>query len=276
MGLLTYRARGLAVHALIATVLAICAPSAGARTDVNDSSWCAPPRRLQQVDGDDFRQGLARWRLEAQDARTEVRTSTEGSTGVLDIQTPAGLSLWWRDELQGDYAVRFTATALPAPASAGPLAGRISDLNMFWNATEAAAMPQPRSGAFADYDPLRLYYVGFGANGNTTTRLRYYDGQGQRHLLDGFADAALAEPGDRQGPMRADTRLLPGQAMAVQIISRQASDGNPLHLIWSINGRVLFTQAGPAPLLRGWFALRTTASHLQLRAFQVLACRHPN
>lgn len=162
---------------------------------------CEAPRKLEQVAADDFRAGLSRWRLEAEDARAVV--TAQGA--VLDIATPAGLSLWWRAPLSGDYAIRFTAVALPAPASAGPHAGRLSDLNMFWNALEAdGSAPGARSGKFADDDTLPTYYAGFGANGNTTTRLRLDDG-GQRHLLAGFADAASAEPGEQ--PMTRDTRL---------------------------------------------------------------------
>jgi len=224
-----------------------------------DGSWCAPPRREVRIAADDFHHGLTHWRIEAQDPRAVVRAQD----GVLDVQTPAGLSLWWRSELSGDYAIRFTATALPAPASAGPLAGRVSDLNMFWNATEAdGTEPRPRDGAFASYDNLRLYYAGFGANGNTTTRLRFYDGRGARDLLAGWADATMTE----------HTRLVAGQPLRVQIVSRQPSAGSPQHLRWAASGRTLFTRADTAPLLRGWFALRTTASRLQLRDFEVFAC----
>ncbi len=237
-----------------------------------DDSWCAPPRQVQVVAADDFRHGLRQWRLEAQDPRTEVRASD----GVLDVQTPAGLSLWWRQPLHGDYAIRFSATALPAPASAGTLAERVSDLNMFWNASEAdGSAPRPRTGAFAAYDTLRSYYVGFGANGNTTTRLRIYDGQGTRTLLDGWADAPEAEAGDRRGAMSAGTRLVAGQAVAVQIVSRAPTTTDPVHLRWSVNGHTLFTRSDAQPLLQGWFALRTTASRLQLRQFEVLQCTSP-
>ncbi|MBI5257815.1 MAG: hypothetical protein HY855_15025 [Burkholderiales bacterium] len=237
-------------------------------------SWCAPPAQVQRLAADDFRHGLQHWRLEAQDPRTQV----QATGGVLDLQTPAGLTLWFTRPLSGDYAVRFTATALPAPASAGPLAGRVSDLNMFWNATEAdGSPPRPRDGAFASYDTLRLYYAGFGANGNTSTRLRHYDGQGARTLLDGYADPPAAEPADRRGAMNATTRLVAGQAVQVQIVSRRPTPADPLHLRWSAHGHTLFTLAQPpqAALLSGWFALRTTASRLQLRDFEVLGCSHP-
>ena len=231
------------------------------------AAWCEPPKKLEQVAVDDFRAGLARWRLEAEDERAVV--TAQG--GVLDIATPAGLSLWWREPLSGDYAIRFTALALPAPATAGAHAGRLSDLNMFWNAFEAdGSEPYPRSGKFAGYDGLPTYYVGFGANANTTTRLRQYTGS-ERRLLTGFADGAIAETGER--PMTAQTRLHAGQPLTVEIVSRQPTPDNAVHLRWSAGSNIVFTRADPNPRLHGYFALRTTASRLQIRDFQILQCR---
>lgn len=230
-------------------------------------AWCEPPRKLAPVAADDFRAGLARWRLEAEDARAVV-TATGG---VLDIATPAGLSLWWREPLSGDYAVRFTAVALPAPASAGALAGRLSDLNMFWNALEAdGSEPYPRSGKFAGYDTLPTYYAGFGANGNTTTRLRHYTGS-TRQLLTGFADGAIAEAGE--APMTPQTRLQAGKPLSIEIVSRQPTPADPVHLRWAVDSNEVFTRADPNPRLHGYFAFRTTASRLQIRDFQILRCQ---
>ncbi|HEY1130662.1 MAG TPA: DUF6250 domain-containing protein [Roseateles sp.] len=231
------------------------------------ANWCEAPRRLEPAAADDFRAGLTRWRLEAEDPRAVVTAEK----GVLDIATPAGLSLWWREPLSGDYAIRFTALALPAPISAGPHAGRLSDLNMFWNALEAdGSAPYPRSGKFAGYDGLPTYYVGFGANANTTTRLRLYDGS-QRRLLAGFADGPMAEPGEL--PMTSTTRLLTDKPISIEIVSRQPTAADPIHLRWSAGSNEVFTRADPNPRLHGYFALRTTASRLQIRDFQILQCR---
>jgi hypothetical protein len=231
------------------------------------AAWCEAPRKLEQVAADDFRSGLARWRLEAEDPRAVVTAAD----GVLDIATPAGLSLWWREPLSGDYAIRFTAVALPAPASAGQHAGRLSDLNMFWNALEAdGGEPRPRSGRFAGYDTLPTYYVGFGANANTTTRLRHYTGS-ERRLLTGYADGAIAEPGEQ--PMTRETRLQAGKPITVEIVSRQPTVADPVHLRWRADSNELFTRADANPRLHGYFALRTTASRLQIRDLQILQCR---
>lgn len=256
---------GALAAALLGSAMAHAAPSL---------LTCPAGQAAQRVDGDSFTQSLARWRLEAQDPRAQVQVQA----GVLDVQTPAGLSLWWRQELQGDFELRFTATALPAPATAGALAGRISDLNLFWHATEPDGRePAPRSGAFASYDGLRLHYAGIGANGNTTTRLRHYDGRGARTLLDGWADGAEATPADRRGAMTPATRLVAGQPLQLQLLARAPTPADPVHGRLVKDGQTLFTLSteagGPPPLQRGWFALRTTASRLQLRSFEVWQCR---
>lgn len=248
---------------------AVCLPLCGLILSLPLAAfaWCEAPRKLEPIAADDFRTGLARWRLEAEDPRAIVTAAN----GVLDIATPAGLSLWWREPLSGDYAIRFTAVALPAPASAGEHAGRISDLNMFWNALEAdGSEPYPRSGKFGGYDTMPAYYVGFGANANTTTRLRHYDGS-QRRLLTGFADGPIAEPGEL--PMTRETRLHLGQPLTVEIVSRRPTPDNAVHLRWRAGSNELFTRADANPRLQGYFALRTTASRLQIRDFHILQCR---
>lgn len=211
---------------------------------------------------DDFQHGLTAWRIEAQQSTV---TSVSASDGVLRWATPAGLTLWWRAPLQSPWVLRFTATALPAPASAGAQAGRVSDLNLFWHATEPDGRePAPRSGAFASYDHLRLDYLGFGANSNRSTRLRHYPGDGRRLIVDGFADPPELEPADTRGPMTPATRLVEGEAMAVEL---HAGGGRTQV---RVRGQLLFD--APTPLTHGWFALRSTASRFEIRDFRVETC----
>lgn len=254
----------------------LCAMAHPGAHATDPDAWC-PPAQQQVLARDDFEASLAHWQVEAQDPRSRVQPVMHQGRPALELHAPAGLSLWWHQPLSGEYALRFIATPLPAPPEAGPaLAGRVSDLNMFWNATEAdGSAPRPRSGAFATYDNLRAYYVGFGANGNTTTRLRRYGGDGQRHLLDGWADAPEASPADRQGPMTAATRLHAGEPVAVQIVSRQPTAQDPVSLRWWAGGRQLFEHRDPAPLRTGRFAFRTTASAWRLEHFEVLGCTAP-
>jgi hypothetical protein len=73
--------------------------------------------------------------------------------------------------------------------------------------------------------------------------------------------------------MTPETRLQAGQSITIEIVSRQPTPGDPVHLRWSVGGNELFTRADPNPRLHGYFALRTTASRLQIRDFKILRCR---
>ena len=205
-----------------------------------------PYRRGRRLHADDFRRGLDQWALEAEKpARVSARD------GVLDIETPAGLTLWFRPELVGPVIIEYEAQAV----SAGGPNDRVSDLNAFWMARDANGESppiHPRSGAFADYDTLKTYYVGQGGNGNTSTRFRRYVGRaGDRPLLPQHDHAA------------ADEMLVANRWQAVRLIA----DGGLIQY-WS-NGRKLFELNDAESYTRGWFGLRTTQSHLRVRRFRV-------
>lgn len=187
------------------------------------------------------------WRVEAeQPARV---TFGKG----IDIDTPAGLSLWYRTPLAGPVAIEFEAMAV----AEGGANDAVSDLNAFWMATDAAApdgsmFAKNRSGAFAEYDDLRTYYVGIGGNRNTTTRFRRYVGQpGNRPLLPGH-DLAGAE-----------NMLVPNRWTRVRLIA----DGRRIAV--ERDGRRIFALDDAQPYARGWFALRTTKSHLRIRNLRI-------
>ena len=207
-----------------------------------------PYRRGRRLHADDFRRGLDQWVVEAETpARVSVRA------GVLDIDAPAGLTLWFRPELTGPTMIEYQAQAV----SAGGPHDRVSDLNAFWMAREVSGegpLAHPRTGAFADYDTLRTYYVGQGGNGNTSTRFRRYVGRaGDRPLLPRHDHAA------------ADEMLVPNRWQAVRLVA----DGGLIQY-WS-DGRKLFELRDTEPYTRGWFGLRTTQSHLRVRRFGVFA-----
>jgi hypothetical protein len=197
---------------------------------------------------DDFRHGLDQWAIEA---KKPARAAA--GDGVLDLDTPAGLTLWFRRELIGPVMIEYQAQAV----SAGGPNDRVSDLNAFWMAREASGdspLAHPRTGAFADYDSLKTYYVGQGGNGNTTTRFRRYVGRpGERPLLSQHDHAA------------ADELLVPNRWTTVRLVA----DGELIQY-WS-DGRKLFELRDPEPYTSGWFGLRTTQSHLRVRGFGVFA-----
>ena len=100
---------------------------------------CAPqPAARALLYQDDF-VSAENWVLEAeQPARVVARD------GVLDIDTPAGVTLWFKHPLTGPVEIEFDATAV---AAGGPN-DAVSDLNVFWMARDRdGSAPSPRSGA---------------------------------------------------------------------------------------------------------------------------------
>lgn len=200
---------------------------------------------------DDFRHGLSRWVLEAE-AGSAAHVRVED--GVLDIDTPQGLSLWWRAPIRGPVAIEFDVLAVKA----GGRNDAVSDVNAFWMATDPSVpsgspLDNPRSGAFATYDTLRMYYVGIGGNRNTTTRLRRYVGR--------LGDRPLRPENDRNDPA---SLLVPNAWRHVRLVA----DGQGAAVDYA--GARLFTLADASPYTRGWFALRTTKSHLKIRNFRIV------
>jgi hypothetical protein len=187
------------------------------------------------------------WVIEAEQTTTQVTFRN----GVLEIDTPAGVTLWLHQKLVGPVVIEFVATAVD---QGGPN-DQVSDLNVFWMAANrdgSAPYSMPRSGAFADYNDLLTYYVGLGGNRNSTTRFRRYIGDpGLRPLLP---EHDLGTP---------DALLIPNQRQTITLV---AHDG---HIEYRRDGRTLFTYEDPAPYVQGWFAFRTTYSHLRVERLRV-------
>lgn len=190
------------------------------------------------------------WVVEAQDPTTTVRYEADGT---IDIDSPRGVSLWHRRELRGPVRISFEAMAVSAN---GPN-DQVSDLNAFWMATDPKApggsvFAARRTGKFEDYDTLTTYYVGIGGNRNTTTRMRRYTGvPGDRPLLPEHDRAGAADM-LQAGRWTRITLIADGGRIAVE------RDGQPL-----------FEMRDPAPYRRGWFAIRTTQSHLKIRDLRI-------
>ncbi|MFD7247379.1 DUF6250 domain-containing protein [Streptomyces massasporeus] len=206
-------------------------------------------RRLIAHDG--FRHGLGRWATELQDGGTVT-----ASHGTLEIDVPSGATVWFRQRLEGPYLLEYTAT----PVSEGGVNDRVSDLNNFWNATDVRSphdlFATARGGALDEYDHLTTYYAGYGANYNTTTRLRRYVGEpGVRPLVLDYTEPLL----------------VPNEPNRVRIVS----DGSTVQ--WWNNGRLVFDHTDPQPYTRGHFAFRTVWSHFRISGFRVwrLTPKHP-
>lgn len=204
--------------------------------------------RARLLYDDRFDTGLANWRIEC-----ERPGRIRAAHGVLDIDVPAGATLWFNRRLAAPVAIDYSVVPI---ASGGPN-DRVSDVNCFWMATDPAApggsvLARPRSGKFETYDDLRTYYAGIGGNGNTTSRFRRYVGvPGNRPLLpqhDLHDEAAL---------------LRPNQPLHLRLLAT----GN--HIALLRNGHPLFVLDDPDPYTTGYFGLRTTQSHLQIRNLRI-------
>ena len=197
---------------------------------------------------DDFR-SLDQWVIEAeQPARLSVHN------GSFDIDTPAGLTLWFRPRLDGPVKIEFDATAV----AHGGANDQVSDLNVFWMAANADGSapfqpgPSQRSGKFAEYNNLLTYYVGLGGNRNTTTRFRRYIG-----------DPAIRPLLPEHDLDTRDALLVPNRRQTITLVA----DGTRIE--FQRDGRVLFRYEDAAPYARGWFALRTTFSHLRVARLRI-------
>lgn len=195
---------------------------------------------------DDFA-GLSQWTVELErPGKIEVRG------GLLDIDVPAGCTVWFRPELQGAVLIQYEARMVQA---GGPN-DRVSDLNAFWMATDARSPGDlfgiHRSGKFADYNQLRTYYVGHGGNTNTTTRFRRYIGDAQERPL--LPEHDLKNP---------EVLLRPNRWQTVQLLAMGS------RIQYYRDGVLIFDFTDPAPYTRGHFGFRTTKSHVELRNFAV-------
>ncbi|MEU6372923.1 DUF6250 domain-containing protein [Streptomyces sp. NPDC046909] len=200
-------------------------------------------RRGRLIAHDDFRHGLGQWAVELEKGGTVT-----AARGILESDVPAGATIWFKQRLEGPYVIEYTAT----PVSEGGVNDRVSDLNNFWNATDVRSpedlFATQRGGALAEYDYLKTYYVGYGANTNTTTRLRRYVGEaGVRPLIYDYTEPLLAA----------------NEPHRVRIVS----DGSSQR--WWINGQLVFDYTDPEPYTSGHFAFRTTWSHFRFSDFRV-------
>ena len=200
---------------------------------------------------DDFNSGLANWRIE-----TETLGTVTAKNGVLDIDVPAGATIWFRHKLDGPIMIQYEATVI---SDGGPN-DRVSDLNSFWMATDpqspADLLAHPRSGAFADYNTLRMYYVGLGGNANTTTRFRRYIGDKvDRPLLPQNDLSVASDPSKGISANKPQTITLVADGQLIQY--------------WR-DGDKIFEMLDPNPYTKGWFGIRTTKNHMQIRKLRIV------
>lgn len=196
---------------------------------------------------DDFRKGLEQWTAEE-----EKPGKVEATGGELDIDVPAGLTLWFRSKLHGPVMIRYDVTVV----SAGGPNDHVTDMNCFWMATDPVhpddILSGHRTGKFSDYNSLLTYYVGVGGRGNKTTRFRRY----------------IGNPTDR--PLRAQDDLSSAQDMIVPNRLEHVemvADGSLIQ--YYLNDVKLFEMLDPHPYTSGWFGIRTVHNHMIVRNFRI-------
>ncbi|MDF9826812.1 hypothetical protein M2447_000894 [Ereboglobus sp. PH5-10] len=196
------------------------------------------------VASDDFSGGLDKWVVEQMPGGTVT-----AENGVLTITDAKGCTVWLREKLTAPVAISYEVTMSSA--------ARVSDMNCFWMATDPKNpkdlfhAKHGRTGQFATYDALNLYYAGYGGNANTTTRFRRYDGTGARPLLP---EHDLTDAGHM---------LKPDHTYKIVLI---AQDGEARFVC---DGKTVFSYKDPKPLKEGWFGFRTVDSKMQIRNFRV-------
>ncbi len=191
------------------------------------------------------------WKVESESP--DYKLTFLGDT--LDIISPKGLTLWRKEKMKGDVTIEYDACVVVK----GP-DDRLSDLNCFWMASDPAKADiwkdmDRRGGVFLNCYALRLYYLGYGGNHNSTTRFRRYDGD----------RAGITDPDRRPDILREYTDsanlLTANKWYHIKITTR----GNRTE--YYIDGRRLVDFRDPEPLREGWFGFRTTLSHTRLTNF---------
>jgi hypothetical protein len=215
---------------------------------------CEPTKmRVPTPDGellyrDDFNRDLSSWVVEQGRGGT-----TKLVDGMLDIDDATGCTVWFREKLTGSIRIEFEAILLQ---QGGPN-DRVSDLNCFWMAIDPAhpddlfINSKARAGSFKNYDALRLYYVGYGANDNKTTRFRRYPGDGTKPLLP---EHDLSAP---------QFMNVANRMVKIQLIA----DRGKIQFIR--DGEVVLGFTENAPFTTGWFGFRTVRNHMRLDNFRV-------
>lgn len=211
-------------------------------------AYSVSPKDPTLIFEDRFDGDLSNWVVEQKQGG-----SVTVKDGKLDVDDPLGCTVWYKQPLTAPVLIEYEVTNIEA---GGPndLAG---DMNCFWMAKDPKhpndifARGAERGGSFYKYADLRLYYVGYGGNNNTTTRFRRYPGNGETPLLP-------------EHDLRDKKWLLTAnKPYRIQLIVWQ----NTVRYV--CNGNVVFNFSDPSPMHDGWFGIRTVSNHLQVHYVRI-------
>lgn len=213
------------------------------------------------------------WVTEAEDPNSSVSWDKDG---VADIIAPKGLTLWNTSLMQGNISIDYEARIVvdeskPISTVNNPQnPNRLSDLNCFWLASDPSVKDgsvlknlKQRKGVFVNQYALQLYYMGYGGNGNTTTRFRRYDGNKAGVTDANLRPAIIREYTDK------DNLLEPNHWYHIHIEKQDD------RITYSIDGKCLVDFIDINPHRKGYFGFRTTLAHAQLRNFSY-SCSDPD
>lgn len=185
------------------------------------------------------------WQVESESPQYKV-TPLGGDT--LELLSPKGLTLWYRQKLTGDITAEYDACVMDE----GKPGDRLSDMNLFWMASDPKAKDiwarqNERNGVFANCSQLQLYYLGYGGNYNSTTRFRRYHGEAKPPIVKEYTDA--------------DHLLRPNHWYHIRIQSLKGM------VSIYVDGKLIVAYDDKQPLRSGWFGFRTTLSRTRIANF---------
>lgn len=174
--------------------------------------------------------------------------------GALDIDAIKGATIWFKEKLSAPTTIEYTVSVLDQ----GGENDRVSDLNCFFMAIDPrcpsdifSCEDSIRTGRFADYHVLRTYYVGFGGNNNTTTRMRRYPGA------------------TRERPMLKEHDLNTPLIVANKKIKVKINVKSNI-ITYAHEGKDIFHMNDKLPYHEGWFGFRTINNHMQIHNFKII------
>lgn len=194
-----------------------------------------------------------KWIMEAEAVETIL--TQRGDT--LELIAPKGVTLWYNKILRGNVTIEYDAMVVDKDST-----DRLSDLNCFWMASDPTAPAssiwynmKKRQGVFKNCYSLKLYYLGYGGNYNSTTRFRKYNGY-DGTPNSGSTPEIIKEYTDKEHLLK------PNHWYHIKITNNENC------VTYTIDGEEIVTYNDPEPYKSGWFGFRTTLSHTMITNFQ--------
>lgn len=205
-------------------------------------------KQKQLLFEDSFENGLEKWIVEKEDIGTSEVYARDGKM-IVDVG--GGTTVWFKELIKHkNVLIQYNRKVIMNNGKND----RLSDLNQFWMANDPEDTDLfTRSGSFAEYDSLSMYYAGIGGNRNTTTRFRKYLGNGDRKLIHDLTEKQYL--------------LEPNKTYFIQILVLEG-----LTKLF-VDGSEMFSYLDNEPLKKGYFGFRTVQSHQEIDDFKIFAIK---